>query len=330
MFEIIGIGNAIVDVLANVNEEFLKQNNMIKGNMALVDEKQSENIYSSLNKDEVTMCSGGSVANTINGVALAGVSAAFMGKIAHDEIGQIFSDDIKKSGVYFNTKQNPTPPATAKSIVCITDDAERTMNTFLGVSCNLSSDDIDESLIKNAKFLLTEGYLWDSETAKQAIIKAAKIAKENNVKVVFSLSDAFCVDRHREDFLNFIKEYTSIIFGNDAEIKALAQNQDIDAATNLVQNLCDITVITLGAKGAMAIQNNKTTIVPAKSVQNVIDTTGAGDLFSAGFLVGLCKNLEIENSLKLGTIFAGEIITHIGAKPVDNLTLLTNNFCAEN
>ncbi len=316
-YNVVGIGNAIVDILSNVSNDYINEHGLTKGSMILIDEKKATEFYKTLEK--TTIRSGGSVANSIAGMALAGMKVAFIGKIADDEHGKNFKEDIANIGIYFNTSPLTNSAATATSTVLVTPDAQRTMNTYLGASVYLSESDIDEDLIKNSEILYLEGYLWDSDSARKAIIKSAKIAKENNTQIAFSLSDSFCVDRYKEEFLEFIKDYVSIIFANEDEIKMLFNSFDVKIAADLAKDICDTVVITLGANGAMAVTKTQSETVSVQNVTSVKDTTGAGDLFAAGFLSGYCKKVALTDCLNIGTLFASEIISHIGARPEKDL-----------
>jgi sugar/nucleoside kinase (ribokinase family) len=322
-YDVIGIGNAIVDVLSHSDDDFLARQRMPKGSMSLIDEARAESIYNAMGP--VIECSGGSAANTIVGVAMLGGSAAFIGKVKDDELGQTFARDIRASGVAFSTPLANDGPATARSFILVTPDGQRTMNTYLGAAQDLSSDDISVDEIRSAKVLYLEGYLWDPKQAKEAFVKAAGIAHDNDRTVALTLSDAFCVDRYRKEFLQLIRNKTvDLIFANETELKSLYETSDFDAAVSALRNDASIAVVTRSEKGAMVVTRDATETVPAFPVDRVVDTTGAGDLFAAGFLYGFAKDLPHVNSLRLGALCAAEIISHIGARPAKNLRDLAN------
>lgn len=318
-YDVIGIGNAIVDVLSHSDEEFLKRQKMPKGSMSLIDEPRAEAIYNAMGP--VIECSGGSAANTIVGVAMLGGKAAFVGKVKDDELGQTFARDIRASGVAFSTPLASDGPATARSFILVTPDGQRTMNTYLGAAQNLTPDDISVDEIRAAKVLYLEGYLWDPKQAKEAFVKAAGVAHDNDRTVALTLSDAFCVDRYRKEFLQLIRDKTvDLLFANEAELKSLYETSDFDSAVAALRKDCEIAVVTRSEHGAMVVTREKTETVPAFPVDKVVDTTGAGDLFAAGFLYGFANELPHVNSLRLGALCAAEIISHIGARPAKKLS----------
>ncbi|MBX3533987.1 MAG: adenosine kinase [Xanthobacteraceae bacterium] len=322
-YDVIGIGNAIVDVLSHSDDDFLARQKMPKGSMSLIDEPRAEAIYNAMGP--VIECSGGSAANTIVGVAMLGGSAAFIGKVKDDELGATFARDIRASNVAFSTPLATDGPATARSFILVTPDGQRTMNTYLGAAQDLSSDDISVDEIRSAKVLYLEGYLWDPKQAKAAFIKAAEIAHDNDRTVALTLSDAFCVDRYRKEFLQLIRNKTvDLIFANEAELKSLYETGDFDAAVEALRKDASIAVVTRSEEGAMVVTGDTIDAVPAFPVERVVDTTGAGDLFAAGFLYGFAKGMPHTNSLKLGALCAAEIISHIGARPERNLRDLAN------
>lgn len=322
-YDVIGIGNAIVDVLSHSDDDFLARQKMPKGSMSLIDENRAEAIYNAMGP--VIECSGGSAANTIVGVAMLGGSAAFIGKVKDDELGETFARDIRASGVAFSTPMAKEGPATARSFILVTPDGQRTMNTYLGAAQDLTPDDISVDEIRSAQVLYLEGYLWDPKRAKEAFVKAAGIAHDNDRTVALTLSDAFCVDRYRKEFLELIRNKTvDLVFANEAELKSLYESSDFDSAVAALRKDASIAVVTRSEKGAMVITREHTDTVPAFPVDRVVDTTGAGDLFAAGFLYGFAKNLPHVNSLRLGALCAAEIISHIGARPARKLRDLAN------
>jgi sugar/nucleoside kinase (ribokinase family) len=317
-YDVIGIGNAIVDVLSHSDDDFLKRQKMPKGSMSLIDENRAEAIYNAMGP--VIECSGGSAANTIVGVAMLGGKAAFIGKVKEDELGETFARDIRASGVAFSTPMAQDGPATARSFILVTPDGQRTMNTYLGAAQDLTSDDISVDEIRSAQVLYLEGYLWDPKRAKEAFVKAAGIAHDNDRTVALTLSDAFCVDRYRKEFLELIRNKTvDLLFANEAELKSLYETSDFDSAVAALRKDASIAVVTRSEKGAMVVTRENTETVPAFPIDRVVDTTGAGDLFAAGFLYGFAKGLPHVNSLRLGALCAAEIISHIGARPARNL-----------
>lgn len=322
-YDVIGIGNAIVDVLSHSDDDFLARQKMPKGSMSLIDEKRAEAIYNAMGP--VIECSGGSAANTIVGVAMLGGKAAFIGKVKDDELGHTFARDIRASGVAYTTPFAKEGPSTARCYILVTPDGQRTMNTYLGAAQDLSPGDISADEIRSAKVLYLEGYLWDPKQAKEAFVKAAGIAHEAGRTVALTLSDAFCVDRYRKEFLQLIRNKTvDLLFANEAELKSLYETGDFDAAVEALRKDAGIAVVTRSEKGAMVVTKDTIDAVPAFPVERVVDTTGAGDLFAAGFLYGFANGIPHTNSLKLGALCAAEIISHIGARPAKNLRDLAN------
>jgi sugar/nucleoside kinase (ribokinase family) len=317
-YDVIGIGNAIVDVLSHSDDDFLARQKMPKGSMSLIDEKRAEAIYNAMGP--VIECSGGSAANTIVGVAMLGGKAAFIGKVKDDELGHTFARDIRASGVAYTTPLAKEGPSTARCYILVTPDGQRTMNTYLGAAQDLSPGDISADEIRSAKVLYLEGYLWDPKQAKEAFVKAAGIAHESGRTVALTLSDAFCVDRYRKEFLQLIRNKTvDLLFANEAELKSLYETGDFDAAVEALRKDAGIAVVTRSEKGAMVVTKDTIDAVPAFPVERVVDTTGAGDLFAAGFLYGFANGMPHTKSLKLGALCAAEIISHIGARPAKNL-----------
>jgi sugar/nucleoside kinase (ribokinase family) len=322
-YDVIGIGNAIVDVLSNSDEDFLKRQKMPKGSMSLIDEPRAEAIYNAMGP--VIECSGGSAANTIVGVAMLGGKAAFIGKVKEDELGETFARDIRASGVAYSTPMAKDGPSTARCYILVTPDGQRTMNTYLGAAQNLTPADISADEVAAASVLYLEGYLWDPKDAKAAFLKAAKIAHEAGRTVALTLSDAFCVDRYRKEFLQLIREKTvDLLFANEAELKSLYETGDFDSAVTALRKDANIAVVTRSEKGAMVVTRENTETVAAFPILRVVDTTGAGDLFAAGFLYGFARRFPHSQSLRLGALCAAEIISHIGARPERKLIDLAN------
>lgn len=322
-YDVIGIGNAIVDVLSHSDEEFLQRQKMPKGSMSLIDEKRAEAIYNAMGP--VIEVSGGSAANTIAGVAMLGGAAAFVGKVKNDELGHTFARDIRASSVAYATPMAESGPSTARCYILVTPDGQRTMNTYLGAAQDLTVDDISVDEIRSAKVLYLEGYLWDPKQAKEAFVKAAGIAHDNGRTVALTLSDAFCVDRYRKEFLGLIRNKTvDLLFANETELKSLYETGDFDAAVAALRQDVSIAVVTRSEDGAMVVTRDATETVPAFPVERVVDSTGAGDLFAAGFLFGFAKGMPHVDSLRLGALCAAEVISHMGARPERNLRDLAN------
>jgi sugar/nucleoside kinase (ribokinase family) len=313
-YDVLGIGNAIVDVLARTEGDFLVKQGMNKGGMALIDEGRAQSIYDAMGS--TVEISGGSAANTIVGIASLGSRGAFVGKVKDDELGRAFSHDIRAAGVAFTTPAATSGPSTGRCYVLVTPDGERTMNTFLGAAQDLHPSDIDEGMIAASAIVYLEGYLWDPKNAKDAFLKAAKIAHQSERKVALSLSDAFCVDRWRDEFLQLMRSGTvDLIFANEAELRSLYQTSDFDSAVKALRGDIDIAVVTRSEKGCLVIGPDGNEAVPAFPVKKVVDTTGAGDLFAAGFLSGLARGADDRTCGRLGALAAGEVIQHLGARP---------------
>lgn len=319
-YDIVGIGNAIVDVLAMVDDEFLKREKLNKGAMTLIDAEPAETLYQKLG--QCAECSGGSVANSMAGLASLGAKVAFMGRVHDDQLGHIFRHDMRSVGVDFDTPSATSGKPTARCLVCVTPDGQRTMNTFIGACAEMEPSDIDVSRITKSGMVYVEGYLWDPPAAKEAIVTALKAARDSDHKVAFSLSDTFCVDRHRVDFLDLIRHYIDVVFSNEAEALSLAETTDIAVAEKLLSTMADIAVITRSEKPAIIWHGGKRYEVAGEKVLNVVDTTGAGDLFAAGFLYGLTRGWNIEACAKLGHRCASEIIQQIGARALRPLKRL--------
>lgn len=312
-FDVAAIGNAIVDVLAHAEDSFLTERDLPKGGMVLIDEAQANALYDQMGP--AVESSGGSAANTVAGIASLGGKAAYMGKVHDDTLGRVFRHDITAIGVHYDTPPLTEGPSTARCMVLITPDAERTMSTYLGACTTLAPTDIDEDIVKAAKVTYVEGYQWDQPAAKDAIVRAACAAKEAGRKFALSLSDSFCVERHRKEFLELISGFVDILFANEAEIKSLFEVDSFDAAVDKVKGHCEIAAITHGAEGSVIVSGNDVVKVPADTVLKVVDTTGAGDLYAAGFLYGYTQGKSMADCGRLGAIAAGEIISHVGPRP---------------
>ena len=313
-YDVLGIGNAIFDVLVQTDEGFLNRHGMTKGGMALIDEARATAIYQDMGP--ATEMSGGSAANTIVGVANLGARAAYVGKVKDDQIGRLYSHDIRAAGVAFGTKPASDGPATGCSYILVTPDGERTMNTYLGAAQNLHPNDVDAEMVAASAVVYLEGYLWDPKDAKDAFLKAAKIAHEAERKVALTMSDAFCVDRWRDEFLQLMRSRTvDLIFANEAELHSLYQTADFNAAVAALRADIDVAVVTRSEKGCLVAGPDGIEAVPAFPVERVVDTTGAGDLFAAGFLSGLARGADDRTCGRLGALAAAEVIQHLGARP---------------
>jgi sugar/nucleoside kinase (ribokinase family) len=317
-FDVLGIGNAIVDVIARTEEDFLLKQGMHKGAMALIDEARAQAIYAAMGPAIET--SGGSAANTIVGLASLGSRSAFIGKVKDDELGRTFAHDIRAAGATFTTSPAAEGPSTACCYVLVTPDGERTMNTYLGAAQDLHPADIDADLVAASAVTYLEGYLWDPKNAKDAFVKAAKIAHESERSVALSLSDAFCVDRWRAEFLQLMRSKTvDLIFANEAELRSLYETADFDTALTALRADVSTAVVTRSEKGCVVVSPDGIAAVSAFPVERVVDTTGAGDLFAAGFLSGLARGADDRNCGRLGALAAAEVIGHLGARPEASL-----------
>jgi sugar/nucleoside kinase (ribokinase family) len=268
--------------------------------------------------------SGGSAANTMAGIASLGGRAAYVGKVRNDDLGEVFSHDLRAMGVHFDTLADTDGASTARCLVLVSPDAQRTMNTYLGACANLTSSDIDPSLVQSSAIIYLEGYLFDPPAAKQAFRKAARIARDAGRKVALSLSDSFCVERHRSDFLQLISEHIDILFANEAEISALYETTDVSTAARLASKNASFVAVTLGAAGSLLLCGDDEVRVPAEPLDHLVDTTGAGDLYAAGVLFGLSRGLSLRDCGRYGSIAAGEIISHFGARPEADLSKMIN------
>jgi sugar/nucleoside kinase (ribokinase family) len=317
-YDVLGIGNAIVDVIARAEDDFLVAQGMHKGTMALIDEARAQTIYAAMGP--AVQSSGGSAANTIVGVASFGAKAAFVGKVKNDDLGHAFTRDIRAANVAFDTSPASGGPSTARCYIMVTPDGERTMNTYLGAAQDLKPDDIDETQVANAAVTYLEGYLWDPPKAKEAFIKAAEIAHKAGRRVALTLSDAFCVDRYRGEFLDLIRKGTvDIVFANERELHSLYESADFDSAVKALRAEAKLAVVTRSEKGCVVVSREAVEAVAAEPVKQVADVTGAGDLFAAGFLVGLSRGKDHRTSARLGALAAAEVIQHIGARPAVSL-----------
>jgi len=319
--DVLCIGNAIVDVISDTTDAFLDAEGLTKGSMRLIDAEEAERLYSHMGP--AREISGGSAANTAAGVAALGSRAGFIGQVAPDQLGGFYRHDLTSAGVEFTTPATDFGVPTARSMVLVTPDGHRTMNTFLGAAQNLPPTALDEDQIGSAAILYLEGYLWDPEVPRNAMVRAIEVARASGRKVAFTLSDTFCIDRHRDGFNALIDEgKIDILFANEAEIQALAMVPHLETAVAAVRNKVGTLVVTRSEHGALAIRGSERADVPSEPVEKVVDTTGAGDLFAAGFLTGEARGLGLEQSLKLGAIAAAEVIGHYGARPEADLKAL--------
>ena len=315
--DVVGIGNAIVDVIAHAEEGFLGLRGLVKGTMRIIDGAEADRLYGEMGPG-VEM-SGGSVANTMAGLASLGGRAAYIGKVRDDQLGQVFRHDITSAGVHYRMPAATAGPATARCLILVTPDAQRTMNTFLGACVELGPEDLDRDLIEGAAVVYLEGYLFDPPRAKAALRAAAEIAHAAGRKVSLTLSDPFCVERHRADFRDLVEHHIDILFANEIEIAALYETKDFDAAARAVRAHCEIAVLTRSAHGSVIVSGDTTHRVSAMPVPKVVDTTGAGDLYAAGFLYGLTHGRPLDACARLGGLAAAEIIGHVGARPETSL-----------
>ena len=315
--EVVGVGNAIVDVIGQVGDDFIAEHDLNRGSMTLIEEPRAEEL-TTLMPDGLKE-SGGSAANTMVGVASFGQSSTYIGKVRSDDLGTAFIEGIREAGVGFDTTPATDGPASGRCLIQVTPDGERTMNTFLGASSRLTIADIDEQLVANAAVLYCEGYLWDLEEAKAAIRHAMDIAGANGVTASLTLSDPFAVDRHRDEWLDLIADKVDLVFGNHDEIVSLLGVDDNDQIVAKLRSLTKTSCVTLGENGSMIITADEVLQIPAVEVDQVVDTTGAGDLYAAGVLAGLAKGATLEQAGLMGSCAAAEIITHIGARPLQRL-----------
>lgn len=313
-FDALCIGNAICDVFAHVEEDFLVQENLVKGSMRLIDTEEAVRLFEKMG--QTVRVSGGSAGNTAAGIASLGGKPAYFGKVAEDELGDSYYHDMNGTGVYFNTPRLREWKPTARSMILITPDGERTMNTYLGACTEFSPSDVDEDVVAASAVTYMEGYLWDPEEAKKAFLKAAEVAHQHRRKVALTLSDSFCVDRYRNEFLSLMSDkVVDLLFANEHELKALYQTGDLDTAISAAGETGALTALTLGKDGAMVINGSDTVKVSAQAVDNVVDLTGAGDLFASGFLFGLARDYKLADAAELGCLCAANVIGHVGARP---------------
>ena len=325
--DVLCIGNAIVDVIANAEDQFLAQEGLVKGSMRLIDAEEAERLYSHMGPAH--QVSGGSAGNTAAGIAALGGRAGFIGQVAPDQLGEFYRHDLTSTGVEFITAASDVGQPTARSMILVTPDGHRTMNTFLGAAQHLPKEALDEAQIRDSAILYLEGYLWDPETPRYAMVRAIEVAREAGRKVAFTLSDTFCVDRHRDGFNQLIDGgRIDILFANQAEVEALAGVAHLESAVAAIAPKVGTLVVTRSEDGALAVRGGERADVPAEPIKGLVDTTGAGDLFAAGFLLGTARGKSLEQSLRLGAICAAEVIQHYGARPEADLKALAGPVAA--
>ena len=319
-FDVVGVGNALVDVISHADDHFIDHHDLVKGSMTLVDTDRALHLYRALGT--AVEMSGGSAANTMTGVASFGGRAAYIGKVSDDDLGRVFGHDLRAVGVQFRSGHPEDGVPTGRCIIVVTPDAQRTMNTYLGVSSLLKPADIDEATVAAGAVLYMEGYLYDRPEAKEAFRLAASVAHANGRQVSLTLSDSFCVDRHRSDFRALVTDEVDILFGNELELLSLYEVDSFDDAVARVRRDCQLAVITVGEKGCVVVNHDDVLHVPAQPVDQVLDTTGAGDLFAAGFLHGYTRGADLHRCATLGAIAAAEVISHVGPRPLVELRTL--------
>lgn len=311
--DVAGIGNAIVDVVARADDAFIAKQDLPKGAMTLIDADRAEALYHAMGPG--MEISGGSAANTLAGLAALGARGAFIGRVRNDQLGGIFAHDIGATGLSFETAPATTGAPTARCLILVTPDAQRTMATYLGASVDLGPDDIDEAVVGRAKITYLEGYLWDAPAAKEAFVRAAKLAHDAGRKVALTLSDPFCVERHRESFLDLVRDHVDLLFANEVEIQSLYRVGSFDEALQAVRGCCQVAALTRSARGSVVLADDEVHVVDAEPVRRVVDTTGAGDLYAAGFLYGYTQGHDLFACGRMGAIAAAEAISHFGARP---------------
>lgn len=312
--DVLAMGNAMVDVLANVDEGFITHHDLKRGAMSLIDEKRAVELYAMM--PSPMEMSGGSAGNTIAGLASFGGRGAYIGKVAQDPLGEAFRNDMKSMGVIYETQPIIIGAKTGLCLVMVSDDGERTMNTYLGAGLHLSPEDIDADLISSAAITYLEGYMFDPQHAKQAFSIAAEIAHAAGRLISMTLSDAFCVERHRDDFQAFVEQNTNILFANETEITALYKTNTFEEAVKIIADKCDIAVLTRGAEGSVIVSDGEIIEIKAEPISKVVDTTGAGDQYAAGFLYGLARDMPLKTCGRLGSLAAAEVISHMGPRPL--------------
>lgn len=317
--DVLCIGNAIVDIIARCDDAFLNDNAIIKGAMNLIDAERAETLYARMGP--AVEASGGSAGNTAAGIASFGGKAAFFGKVARDQLGEIYAHDIRAQGVHFETAPLASPPPTARSMIFVTPDGERSMNTYLGACVELGPDDVDEAVVASAKVTYFEGYLWDPPRAKEAIRECARIAHANGREMSMTLSDPFCVDRYRAEFLELMRSGTvDIVFANASEAKSLYETESLEEALQAIAKDCRLAVVTMSEKGSIVVTGDERVTVEPLVIEELVDTTGAGDLYAAGFLYGYTQGRDLATCGRLGSLAAGLVIQQIGPRPTQSLS----------
>jgi len=312
-FDVTAIGNAIVDVIARCDEDFLAREGLTKGSMQLVSQEQSAALYTRMGQALET--SGGSAGNTVAGIASLGGRAAFIGKVANDQLGEIFAHDITAIGVHFDVEPLVGGPSSGRSLINVTPDGQRTMCTFLGAANELTADDIEPALIEDAAAVYLEGYLFDLAEARRAFAKAAGLARANGRTIAFTLSDGFMVDRHREALRQFVSTQVDLLFANEAELLSLCETDDFAGALDALGRQVKLAAVTRGPAGSVIVAGDQRIVVEAVRLEKIVDTTGAGDQYAAGFLFGLAQGRPLEACARLGSLAAAEVISHVGPRP---------------
>jgi sugar/nucleoside kinase (ribokinase family) len=318
-FDVVGIGNALVDVLSNETDDFVERMGLNRGTMTLIEEERAHELYQAMGP--AIEVSGGSAANTVVGLASFGARAAYLGKVRDDQLGEVFAHDIRSTGVNFESPPAQVGPSTGRCLIVVTPDAQRTMNTYLGASAFLGPEDVDADLVASASVVYLEGYLWDRPEAKEAYYKAARIAHDAGNQVSLTLSDPFCVDRHRTEWRALVADEVDLLFANEAEICALYES-GFDEAMEAARRDCRVAALTRSEHGSVIVTGSETYTVPAHPVEWLTDTTGAGDLYASGFLSGYTRGAGLERCARLGSLAAAEVISHLGARPEADLSEL--------
>lgn len=321
--DVVGVGNAIVDVITQSNDAFLESEGLVKNSMSLIDADRAHELYGLMGPG--IEASGGSCANTMAGVASFGGSAAYIGKISNDQLGEVFAHDMRAVGVDFDVPPATEGPSTARCLILVTPDAQRTMSTYLGVSSLLEPDDVVPATVERASLLLCEGYLWDVDSAKQAIRKAMDVAHAAGGRAALALSDKFCVDRHHDEFRELVAGPVDVLFANRQELRALYDTKDLDQAIEMVRSEVELACVTLGTKGSVLVTPHEIVEIEAAEIAPVVDTTGAGDQYAAGVLFGLARGLDLADSGWLGSLAAAEVISHVGPRPIMALSDLIDD-----
>ncbi|MGD9968463.1 MAG: adenosine kinase [Hyphomonadaceae bacterium] len=316
-YDVVAVGNAIIDILKSVPDAFLAEENIAKGGMTLIDEARADHLTARMT--EAVVAAGGSAANTMTGVASFGGKAGYIGKVAGDALGARFTTEFRAAGVAFGTPPRPLPPGTARCLIAVTPDGQRSMSTYLGASTLLAVDDLDADLIRAGETLFLEGYLFDRDEAKAAFVRAAEISRAAGRKVALTLSDTFCVDRHRDSFRHLVSGHVDILFCNEAEILSLYESDDLGAAVEGARQACPLVAVTRSAVGSLILTPEETIEVRAQPVTRVVDTTGAGDQYAAGFLFGYARQRPLAECGALASLAAAEVISHMGPRPETSL-----------